>query len=214
MGTVLVTGFEAFGGEPENPSALVAKALDGRLIAGRTVRGVVLPVVFGASLARLKDAITEHAPELVLAVGQAGGRNSVQLERVAINVDDARFADNAGQQPIDVPVVEGGPVGFWSTLPIKAIVGAIRQAGIPADVSQSAGTFVCNHVFYGLLHALEGTDVRCGFVHVPFLPEQAARHPVRPPSCPLDAQIRAIEIAIITALTTRADAREAGGATH
>jgi pyroglutamyl-peptidase len=214
MGTVLVTGFEAFGGEPENPSALIAQALDGRVIAGRTVRGVVLPVVFGVSLARLKDAIAAHAPELVLAVGQAGGRNSVQLERVAINVDDARFADNAGQQPIDVPVVEGGPVGLWSTLPIKAIVGAIRQAGIPADVSQSAGTFVCNHVFYGLLHVLEGTGVRGGFVHVPFLPEQAARIPGRPPSCPLDAQIRAIELAIATALTTNADAREAGGATH
>jgi pyroglutamyl-peptidase len=214
VATVLVTGFEPFGGEPENPSGLIARALDGRVIAGRTVRGVVLPVVFGASLARLKQAIAEHAPELVLAVGQAGGRPSVQLERVAINVDDARFADNAGQQPIDVPVVDGGPVGRWSTLPIKAIVRAIRQAGIPADVSQSAGTFVCNHVFYGLLHALEGTNVRGGFVHVPFLPEQASRYPVPPPSCALEAQIRAIELAIATSLSTHADVPEAGGATH
>jgi pyroglutamyl-peptidase len=129
-------------------------------------------------------------------------------------VDDARIADNAGQRPIDEPVVADGPVGYWSRLPIKAIVKALREAHIPAEVSQSAGTFVCNHLFYGLMHTLEGTAIRGGFVHVPFTPEQAARTQGRPPSRPLEEMVRAIEIVIATSLATAADVREAGGATH
>lgn len=214
MQTVLLTGFEPFGGEVENPSARVARALDGQTIEGRLVRGVVLPVAFGAAITSLKAAIEQHRPELVVAVGQAGGRPCITLERVAINVDDARIADNAGQQPIDVPVIEGGPVGYWSTLPIKAILRALRDARIPADVSQSAGTFVCNHLFYGLMHVLEGTGVRGGFVHVPYLPEQAARVQGRPPSRPLDELMRGLEIVIATSLRTTTDLRETGGAIH
>ncbi len=213
-GGVLVTGFSPFEGEVENPSERIARALDGRIIAGRVVRGVVLPVVFGAALAALKDALAAEAPELVVAVGQAGGRPCLMVERVALNVDDARIPDEAGQQPIDEPVIAGGPVGYWSTLPIKAIVRALREAGIPAEVSQSAGTFVCNHVFYGLMDALAGTGARGGFVHVPFVPEQAARHAGRPPSRPLDELIRGVELLIATSLATERDLREGGGATH
>lgn len=139
---VLVTGFEPFGGDAVNPSAEIARALDGRVIAGRTVVGAVLPCVFRTSTRELARLLRRHRPAVVIATGLAGGRAEVTPERVAINVDDARIADNAGAQPIDVPVVRGGPAAYWSRLPIKAIVSALQQRGIPAAVSQTAGTFV------------------------------------------------------------------------
>ena len=212
MKTVLVTGFEAFGGETVNPSGEIARALDGRVIAGRRVVGAVLPCVFGASLAELRRQLRTVRPDLVIAVGQAGGRGEITLERVAINVDDARLPDNAGAQPIDVPVVRGGPAAYWSTLPLKAIVAALRERGLPAAVSQTAGTFVCNHVFYGLMRALRRRrGVRGGFVHVPFLPEQAKRGE---PSLPLGTMIAALALAVDVAVTTRHDRRAGGGQTH
>lgn len=212
MKTVLITGFEAFDGATVNPSAQIAAALDGRMIAGRRVTGAVLPCVFGGSVVALKRWLRAVKPELVICVGQAGGRAEITPERVAINVDDARIADNAGAQPVDVPVVRGGPAAYWSTLPIKAIVAALRERAIPASVSQTAGTFVCNHVFYGLMRALaRRKGVRGGFVHVPFLPEQARRGE---PSLALEAMIGALAVAVEVSLTTKRDRHEGGGRTH
>ncbi len=198
--TVLVTGFEPFGGEPVNPSAQAVQALHGRVVEGRRVVAAVLPCVFGDALVALERAVRATDPELVLCVGQAGGRGALSLERVAINVDDAPIADNAGARPIDRPIAPEGPAAYFSTLPIKAMVAALRAAGLPGEVSQTAGTFVCNHVLYGLMRTLEGrAGTRGGFVHVPFLPEQAARHPGAP-SLSLERIVRGLELALATAL--------------
>ncbi len=213
MRTVLVTGFEPFGGESINPSALAARALHGRAIEGHEVHAAVLPCVFGESVALLRREIRRLRPSLVVCVGQAGGRAAIGVERVAINVDDARIPDNAGASPIDAPIAPRGPVAYWSTLPIKSIVAALRAGGLPAEVSQSAGTFVCNHVFYGLMHTLKRrSGVRGGFVHVPYVPEQATR--IGAPSLPLERMVDGLAITVATALTTEGDVREAGGATH
>jgi pyroglutamyl-peptidase len=209
MKTVLVTGFEPFGGDAINPSQEIARVLHGREISGRRVNGVVLPCVFGKSIAELKRTLRAEEPELVLCLGLAGGRAEITPERVALNVDDARIPDNAGAQPIDRPIVRGGPAAYWSTLPIKAIVAALRERDVPATVSQTAGTFVCNHVFYGLMHALRlNRRVRGGFIHVPFVPTQVKRSE---PGMPLDVMTEAIAVAIDVSLRTRRDLRAAGG---
>ena len=171
---VLVTGFEPFDGQSLNPSWEVARALHGVVMAGAEVTAVQLPCVFAQALPALQQALASHRPDIVLALGQAEGRCDFSVERVAINVQDARIPDNAGAQPIDVPVVAGGPAAYFSSLPIKALVAGLRAAGFPASVSQTAGTFVCNQVFYGLQHALSGRGVDSGFMHLPLLPEQAA----------------------------------------
>ena len=145
----------------------------------------------------LTRALDDFRPDVVLALGQAEGRSDISVERVAINVMDARIADNAGAQPIDQPVVAGGPAAYFSTLPIKHLVARMRAAGFPASVSQTAGTFVCNQVFYALQHELAGQGVRSGFVHVPLLPEQAAHWPGPPlPSMPLGTQVAALTCAL------------------
>lgn len=211
MRIVLVTGFEPFGGDARNPSQEIARALHGREIAGRRVVGAVLPCVFGRSIASVRQLLRVHRPELVVCFGLAGGRGEITPERVAINVDDARIPDNAGAQPIDARIVRGGPAAFWSTLPIKAIVAALREQGIPAAVSQTAGTFVCNHVFYGLMHALRWQrTVRGGFIHVPAAAEHARP---REPGLALERILRGAELAVETAIVVRRDARHPGGAT-
>lgn len=172
MNTILLTGFEPFAGETINPSWQIASALHGHHVGPAQVVAVQLPTVFQRALEALDAALKLHQPQLVLALGQAGGRTDLSVERVAINVDDARIPDNARQQPVDHPIVPGGPAAYFSTLPIKTLVATLHRAGIPASVSQTAGTFVCNHVFYGLQHRLAGTGVRSGFVHVPYVPEQ------------------------------------------
>lgn len=212
MKTVLLTGFEPFGGETVNPSQELARHWHGRVIGGHRIVGALLPCVFGAAITELKKQIRATKPVLVICVGQAGGRADITPERVAINVDDARIPDNAGRQPVDRAIVRGGPAAHWSTLPIKAIVAALRQHGIPASVSQTAGTFVCNHVFYGLMHALRSRRAaRGGFIHVPFLPEQATKGQ---PSLPLETMVEAVGVAIATALGTRRDVKSGGGQTH
>ena len=212
MKTILITGFEPFGGEVRNPSQEIARALDGRVIAGCRVAGVVLPCVFREAMAELNRQLRLRRPVRVICLGQAGGRAEITPERVAINVDDARIADNSGAQPVDVPVVRGGPVAYWSTLPVKAIVAVLQERGVPAAVSQTAGTFVCNHVFYGLMHALRRRrGVRGGFIHVPWLPEQAKPGQ---PSLPLATMIEAIALAAEVSVRTRHDRRVGGGATH
>lgn len=215
MKTVLVTAFEPFGGESLNPSWEAVHALDGKTLGGARIVARQLPVVFSDVLGVLYAAMDEVQPDLILSVGQAGGRSDITLERIGINVDDARIPDNAGQQPVDEPIVADGPAGYFSTLPIKAIVAALREAGIPASVSQTAGTFTCNRVMYGLLHRLhtQGNRVRGGFVHIPYLPEQSARHPGAP-SMARDNVMQALEIAIRVSLETETDLKVVGGATH
>ncbi|NKF23330.1 pyroglutamyl-peptidase I [Solimonas marina] len=210
--TVLLTGFAPFGGESSNPSWEAVAGLHGARIAGHRVQAVQLPVVFGDSLRTLRAALREHKPALVICVGQAGGRAQLTIERVGINVDDARIADNRGQQPIDEPVVAGGPAAYFATLPIKAMLQALRDAGIPAEISQTAGTYVCNHVLYGLLHALRAQPrVRGGFIHIPYSPAQAAQHPGAP-SLPIDVVQAALRLCVRTALRTAGDLRLSAGA--
>jgi pyroglutamyl-peptidase len=214
MQTVLVTGFEPFGGETLNPSWEVVKQLEGVTIENCRVVTRQLPCVFGESLTVLKSAIDEKQPSVILAIGQAGGRVDITVERVAINVDDARIPDNRGQQPVDVEIVPGGPAAWFSSLPIKAMVSALREAGVPASVSQTAGTFVCNHVMYGLLHKIGAlTEVRGGFIHIPYLPEQAAAH-AGAPSMAAQTVKRGLEVAIAVAIRQQADIKITGGATH
>jgi len=213
---VLVTGFEPFGGNAINSSGEIALAFDGKSIGSARVVGRVLPCEFHKCDRLLPALLKRHRPAAVVCLGLAGGRAGIHVERVAINVDDARIPDNAGIQPIDTPVVAGGPVAYWSTLPLKAIVAALRQAGVTAAVSQTAGTFVCNHVFYLLMHTLATgparRGVRAGFVHVPWTPEQPAAQDGQP-SLALAAQIAAVRSIIVTTLT-QPELRVSGGAEH
>ena len=210
--TILLTAFEPFGGDAVNPSLLIARRLDGETIAGARVVAVELPCVFHRALTALEEALERTRPALAVALGLAAGREGLSIERVAINVDDARIPDNAGAQPVDEPIAAAGPAAWFSTLPIKAIATALNQAGVPASVSQTAGTFVCNHVFYGLQQRLAGTGVRSGFIHVPLLPEQAERYPGKPVLA-LDEQVRGVRLALEVALRHQgADLRVGGGA--
>ena len=208
----LVTGFEPFGGDGVNPASEVLKLLPPR-IGALDIATRVLPCAFDRVLAELADAVGELRPDLVLCLGLAGGRAELSLERVAINVDDARIADNDGGQPIDRPVVAGGPAGYFSTLPIKAAVAALREAGLPATVSNSAGTFVCNHLFYGLMHLLatRRPGLRGGVMHLPYLPSQAAAQPGAP-SMALADIARGVEIVLAVAAARRDDIVAAEGA--
>ena len=207
---VLVTGFEPFEGQTINPSWMAVQALHGRQIAGHRIVGVQLPTVFDRSLQVLQDQLRRYRPALVLATGQAGGRSAMSLERIAINVNDARIPDNAQAQPVDTPVVSGAPAAYFTSLPIKAMLSAVHKEGIDAEVSQTAGTFVCNHVFYGLMHelatrpALKGT--RGGFVHVPWLPAQGQ------PFMPLAQIVEGLKVAIRCALETKTDIKKQAGA--
>ena len=213
---VLLTGFEPFDRETVNPSWEAARALDGWRQGAAVVHARRIPCVFGAALVALDAAIDELQPQLVLAVGQAGGRSEFTPERVAINVDDGRIGDNAGHQPIDQPVVAGAPAAYFSTLPVKAMVRDLRAAGVPAAVSNSAGTFVCNHLFFGLMHRAATRPVpgmRAGFIHVPYLPEQAARLPGQP-SMAMATLVAGLRVAVATALAVREDIRETGGRLH
>jgi len=208
----LVTGFAPFGGETVNPSQLIAQELHGRTIAGHRIVGATLPTEFATSLATLAELLKRHRPALVLALGQAGGRAEISLERIAVNLIDARIPDNAGAQPVDIAVVENAPNAYFSTLPVKAMLAGLRHAGIPAALSHSAGTFVCNQVFFGLADMLRTRRgrVRGGFIHVPYLPEQALHH-AGAPSLSLAVMIEAVRLGLQIALTTPADAHYAAG---
>ncbi|MFL6592623.1 MAG: pyroglutamyl-peptidase I [Luteimonas sp.] len=212
--TILLTGFAPFGGEDHNPSWEAVSRLDGIIIGGHRVVGRRLPVEFGVSLDVLRESIDALAPVLVLCVGQAGGRAQLSIERVAINVDDARIPDNAGRSPIDEAIAADGPAAYFATLPIKAMLGELRTAGIPAEISQTAGTYVCNHVFYGLMHALRNRpEVRGGFVHIPYSPAQAAMHPGAP-RLAVDTVVNALRLMLQTALANRIDLCVSGGSEH
>ena len=177
MKKLLITGLQPFDGESVNPALEVAKGLQGKTINGYEVIAREIPVVRFEALKAVQAAIEELQPNAVITIGQAGGRPDITVERVGINIDDFRIPDNKGNQPIDEPVVTGGPVAYWATLPIKKMVANVKAQGIPASVSNSAGTYVCNHLLYGLLHYLttQGkTAIPAGFIHIPYLPEQMA----------------------------------------
>ncbi|MFF2316877.1 pyroglutamyl-peptidase I [Arthrobacter sp. NPDC058097] len=206
---ILLTGFEPFGGQSMNPSwAAALSARDLLRADSLAVEAVELPCVFGAAGKVLRKALDELEPELVVCIGQAGGRGRVSLERVAINCDDAPIPDNAGNQPVDRPVVPGGPAAYFTSLPVKAALLAMEKAGIPAEVSQTAGTYVCNHTFYALMHEVASRPgIRGGFVHVPFAPEQVEQGSGAP-SLAVDSMAEAIAAVVRTSLSYSSDLTE------
>ena len=212
---VLITGFDPFGGEPINPAWEAVKAMKDE-IAGATITKLQIPTVVAKSIAKVHEKMQELHPDIVISIGQAGGRYDITPERVAINLDDARIKDNEGNQPIDVPIYEDGAPAYFSDLPIKAMVQHIREAGLPASVSNTAGTFVCNHLMYGVLYTLakEYPGVRGGFMHVPFIPEQVVERPAPAPSMNLKDIARGIEAAIAAIGEYEDDIRTAEGQTH
>ncbi|MCW2901326.1 MAG: Pyrrolidone-carboxylate peptidase [Streptosporangiaceae bacterium] len=214
MTRVLLTGFEPFEDSTVNPSWQAVRLAASAPPDGVSLTTAVLPVVFHDAIDRLRTAIDESGADLVVCVGQAGGRPDLTVERVAINVDDARIPDNSGRQPVDEPIAADGPAAYFSTLPVKACVAAVRDAGLPASVSHTAGTYLCNHVFYGLMHliATERPGLRGGFVHVPYLPEQVLAS--GEPSLPAAAIATALRAVVSAAVTTSQDLKVSGGTLH
>ncbi|MCA0246536.1 MAG: pyroglutamyl-peptidase I [Proteobacteria bacterium] len=207
----LVTGFDPFGGDEVNPSSLAVGKLKKHL-GSIVVHTAELPTSYARSADVLRAAIAKAKPDIVLCVGQAGGRTELCLERVAINVQDARIRDNDGKQPIDRPVVADGPAAHFTTLPIKACVAEMRKAGLPAAVSNTAGTFVCNHIFYALMDiaASHPLPMRGGFLHIPYAPDQAARLGGAP-SMSVGDIVRGIEIILEVSASRESDLRTAEG---
>jgi pyroglutamyl-peptidase len=205
MTRVLLTGFEPFDDSTVNPSWQAVRLAASAPPDGVSLTTAVLPVVFHDAIDRLRTAIDESGADLVVCVGQAGGRPDLTVERVAINVDDARIPDNSGRQPVDEPIAADGPA---------ACVAAVRDAGLPASVSHTAGTYLCNHVFYGLMHliATERPGLRGGFVHVPYLPEQVLAS--GEPSLPAAAIATALRAVVSAAVTTSQDLKVSGGTLH
>ena len=208
---LLLTGFTPFAGETINPALEAVKHVKPE-IAGMEIVKLEVPTVFGESVRLVAEAIEREQPDFVLSIGQAGGRAAVTPERVAINVDDARIPDNAGQQPIDVPIFVDGENAYFATLPMKAMAEAIQKAGLPAALSNTAGTFVCNHLMYGVLHHLHQNhkSAKAGFIHVPYIPEQTADKP-GVPSMPLEDIVRALEAAITAIPAHETDIKTAYG---
>ena len=190
MSKILVTGFEAFDKSALNPSAEIIKALKGDDLVT-----AILPVVFGQASSKLKELIDLHKPSAVLCLGLAVGRSEITPERIAINLDNARIADNAGNQPLEQRVIAAGPDGHFSTLPIEKMVTSMKAAGIPASISLSAGTFVCNHIFYVLQDYLKDSSIKSGFMHVPLMDEQRREYPTLP-TMPIRQMIAGVEIAL------------------
>lgn len=213
---ILVTGFDPFGGESINPSWEAVKLLPDT-IDGHQVVKQLLPCVFVKAGVVLDEAIAKNKPDMVLCVGQAGGRPGLSMEKVGINLMDGRIADNEGYQPVDVPIEKDGATAYFTSLPIKAMVADMRAAGIPATVSYSAGTYVCNYALYSVLHLIHTKypAVKGGFMHIPFAPEQSANNPRQnPPSMPIPTIAKGLEIAIGSALRNKTDLATTEGETH
>ena len=189
MKKLLITGFDPFDGATINPSWEAVKLLPDK-VGEYELYKLQIPTVFGLAPKTVLEKAAELNPDVIISVGQAGSRKAVTPERIGINVRDARITDNAGISPKDEAIVPGGPDGYFSTLPVKAMIDAINEAGLPGAISNTAGTFVCNDVLYSLLHRYAGTHVRCGFIHVPWLPEQGE------PNLPLEDTAKALEAAI------------------
>lgn len=212
---ILVTGFDPFGGEPTNPAIEAVKRMDDE-IEGAEIIKLEIPTVFHKAADVVEEKIKEVEPDVVLSVGQAGGRYGITVERVAINEDDARIEDNEGNQPIDVKIREDGAQAYFATLPIKAMVAEIKSENIPASVSNSAGTFVCNHIMYQDLYLAEKYgNIKAGFIHVPFLPEQVLDKKDTA-SMSLDNIARGLNAAVraIVKYADKEDLNVTGGATH
>ena len=212
---ILVTGFDPFGGETVNPALEAVKSLPSE-IHGAEVHWVAIPTVFYQSAEVLEAEIVRHQPDVVLCIGQAGGRASLTPERVAINQDDARIPDNQGNQPIDTPIRLDGQAAYFSTLPIKAMVQAIKEEGLPATVSNTAGTFVCNHLMYQALYLADKKfpHMRAGFMHIPYMTEQVINKP-NTASMNLTDIVRGIEAAIGAIVDYKdKDIKLVGGTTH
>lgn len=208
---ILVTGFDPFGGESINPAIESVKRLPDT-IAGAEIIKMEIPTVFHKSINVIDEAIKEHDPDVILSIGQAGGRFDITVERIGINCDDARIADNEGNQMIDEPVFADGPAAYFVNLPIKAMVSEIQKAGIPASVSNSAGTFVCNHITYGVRHLVETKyhGKRSGFIHIPFLPNQVLDKKGQP-SMALSTIIDGLSAAIKAIVENDKDVKVTGG---
>ena len=189
MKKLLITGFDPFDGATVNPSWEAVKLLPDTVGAYELYK-LQIPTVFGVAPRAVLEKAAEIRPDVIISVGQAGTRAAVTPERIGVNVRDARITDNAGVSPKDEPIVPGGPDGYFSTLPVKAMIAAIQAAGLPGAISNTAGTFVCNDVLYSLLQHYAGTNVRCGFIHVPWLPEQGS------PSLSLEDTVKALTAAI------------------
>ena len=196
--TVLITGFDPFSGAERNPSGEIAVALDGETVAGAMIRGVVLPTAYDACVVALGMAMTQVRPDFVLLLGMLEGRRGIVPERVALNLDAASIADNDGNLRADQSIWSDGPVAYFSRLPVRAIAAAISAAGLPSGVSLSAGSFVCNHLFYEAMVMTEAAAVRAGLIHVPALPDMV---PAELPSMPLEEMIRGIRAALEAILT-------------
>ena len=209
---VLVTGFDPFAGESSNPSWEVCRMLPGT-IAGLRVETLLVPCEFRRAIEVVAAAIGRHRPSLVVCLGQAGGRSHLSVERVAINVDDARAPDNGGARPIDEPIARDGPPAYFATLPIKAMAAAMRKAGVPTEVSNSAGTYVCNHLMYGVLHfiAASGTPARAGFIHVPYSEAQVVDK-AGIAGMSLATMAKGVEAGIAAAIAHRSDIAASEGA--
>ncbi len=195
-----MTGFEPFGGEDVNPSLEAMKELDGYNYKGYEVVGLEVPTVYNESMDIIKDKISEIGPKAVISVGQAGGRNRISVERIGINVDHTKHEDNEGNKPKNRPIDENGHDGYFSTLPIQEITDNLKENNIPAKISNSAGTYICNHIMYGVLNHIEknNIDMKSGFIHVPYLPEQVLDK--NKPSMSMDMITEAVEIAIQTTI--------------
>lgn len=212
---LLLTAFDPFGGEPINPALEAVKLVADKIGEVEVVK-LEVPTVFGKSVQTVAAAIEKEKPDAVLCIGQAGGRFDLTPERVAINLDDARIKDNEGNQPIDVPIFEDGEPAYFTTLPIKAMVAKIREAGVPASISNTAGTFVCNHLMYGTLYTLAKgyPGVRGGFMHVPFVTSQVVNRAASAPSLGLSDIVKGIEAAIAAIGENTMDIRSVEGKTH
>ncbi|MEA4812276.1 MAG: pyroglutamyl-peptidase I [Anaerolineaceae bacterium] len=211
---ILITAFDPFGGDKINPALEAVKKVNADLFKAEVIK-LEIPTVFGKSIKKVAAAMKKENPDVVLCIGQAGGRFDITPERVAINVDDARITDNEGNQPIDQPIFKDGAPAYFSLLPIKAMVQNIREVGLPASVSNSAGTFVCNHIMYGVLYHIHKTypHMKGGFIHVPFIPEQVVNRP-NAPAMSLNDITHALEVAVQTIIDTPVDIKAVGGKTH
>lgn len=211
MKKILVTGFDPFGGESINPALEVLKLLPNK-IDGNDIKVLEIPTAARKSIYKVEEEIKNYNPSYILSIGQAGGRSDISIERVAINIDDFRIKDNDGNQIIDEKIYEDGANAYFSTLPIKAIMMEIQKAGIPASISNTAGTFVCNHVFYGIRYLIEKKYMgkKSGFIHIPYLPSQVTEKQ-GVPSMNLNDVLRAIEIAIKTIFNYEEDLKESAG---